>query len=242
LSPARRLLSSETGIGQGQVISPLLANVYLHHILDRWFEDEVKPRLKGKAFVVRYVDDAVICFQNEEDAQKVITVLAKRFSKYGLTLHPEKTRLVAFGRDALAKADRMGTRPATFDFLGCTHISARSRRGRFVVKVRTMKKRLKRSLKAVATWCKEHRHEPVKEQQAMLNSKLRGHYQYYGRTSNYPSLRQFYNAVRGIWKKWLGRRTRGAPLTWDTYQQLLRRHPLVLPRIVHPWPSCRSPS
>src|SRR6266478_67884 len=100
-----RLLVSETGIGQGQVISPFLANVYLHQVLDRWFEDEVKPRLTGKAFVVRYVDDAVICFQNEEDAQKVLTVLAKRFSKYGLTLHPDKTRLVEFGRSALTQAE-----------------------------------------------------------------------------------------------------------------------------------------
>jgi group II intron reverse transcriptase/maturase len=237
-----RLLHSQIGIGQGQVISPFLANVYLHHVLDRWFEDEVKPRLKGKAFVVRYMDDAVVCFQNEEDAQKVLKVLDKRFSKYGLTLHPDKTRLVAFGREALAKAERMGTRPATFDFLGHTHISAWSRRGKFTVKVRTMKKRLKRSLKAVAKWCKEHRHDPVKEQHATLNAKLRGHYQYYGRPSNYRCLWQFYQAVRGIWKKWLGRRTRGTALSWDQYQQLLQRHPLVLPRIVHTWVSFRSPS
>jgi RNA-directed DNA polymerase len=111
------------------VISPLLANVYLHHILDQWFEEEVKPRLKGKAFEVRYVDDAVLCFQNQEDAQKVLKVLAKRFSKYGLRLHPEKTRLVEFGRSALATAERMGRKPATFDILGYTHVIARSRRG-----------------------------------------------------------------------------------------------------------------
>jgi group II intron reverse transcriptase/maturase len=237
-----RLLHSETGIGQGQVISPLLANVYLHRVLDRWFEDEVKPRLKGKAFVVRYVDDAVICFQNEEDAQKVLEVLDKRFSKYGLTLHPQKTRLVAFGREALAQAERKGTRPATFDFLGHTHISARGRRGKYMVKVRTMKKRLKRSLTSVAAWCKTHRHAPVKEQQATLNAKLRGHYQYYGRASNYQSLWQFFRAVRNIWRKWLTRRTRGTSLSWDQYQHLLQRHPLVFPRIVHTWVSLRSPS
>jgi retron-type reverse transcriptase len=107
------LRSSETGIGQGQVISPFLANVYLHQVLDRWFEDEVKPRLKGKAFVVRYVDDAVICFQNQEDAQRVLEVLAKRFSKYGMSLHPQKTRLVEFGRAALTTAEKRGTQPAT---------------------------------------------------------------------------------------------------------------------------------
>jgi len=237
-----RLLHSETGIGQGQVISPFLANVYLHQVLDRWFEDEVKPRLRGKAFVVRYMDDAVICFQNEEDAQKVLQVLEKRFSKYGLTLHPQKTRLVEFGRAALTKAERMGTRPATFDFLGHTHVSARSRRGKFILKVRTMKKRLRRSLKAVVAWCKAHRHEPVSEQQVTLNAKLRGHYQYYGRASNYRSLWRFYKAVLGIWKKWLGRRTRGICLSWAQYTTLLRRHPLALPRIVHTWVSLRSPS
>ena len=237
-----RLLQSETGVGQGQVISPFLANVYLHHILDRWFEDQVKPRLKGKAFVVRYVDDAVICFQNKEDAQRVLTVLAKRFSNYGLTLHPEKTRLMEFGRTALEKAERTGKRPETFDFLGHTHISARSRRGKFTIKVRTMKKRLRRSLKAVAVWCKTHRHEPVKEQQATLNAKLRGHYQYYGRVSNYHSLVQFYRGVRGIWRKWLSRRRRGTPLSWEQYDRLLKRYPLVLPRILHPGPSLRTAS
>jgi RNA-directed DNA polymerase len=235
-----RLLYSETGIGQGQVISPFLANVYLHHILDCWFEDEVKPRLKGKAFIVRYMDDAVICFQNEEDAHKVRAVLDKRFSKYGLTLHPEKTRLVEFGRNALQKAERMGRLPATFDFLGHTHISARGRRGKFVLQVQTMKKRLRRSLKAVAVWCKLHRHDPVKEQQATLNAKLRGHYQYYGRGSNYHSLCRFYRVVKCLWRKWLNRRTRGTTLTWDKYEQLLKRHPLAAPRITHSWPSLRS--
>jgi RNA-directed DNA polymerase len=237
-----RLLSSETGIGQGQVISPFLANVYLHHVLDRWFEDEVKPRLKGKAFVVRYVDDAVICFQNQEDAQRVLEVLAKRFSKYGLSLHPQKTRLVEFGRAALTSAEKLGTQPATFEFLGHTHVCARSRRGAFMVKVKTMKKRLKRSLKAVAQWCRIHRHDPVQEQQATLNAKLRGHYQYYGRASNYRSLWQFYRGVQGIWRKWLNRRTRGTTLSWEKYLYLLQRHPLMLPRIVHTWVSLRSPS
>ena len=236
-----RLLVSETGIGQGQVISPFLANVYLHHILDRWFEDEVRPRLKGKAFLVRYMDDAVIGFQNEEDAQRVLKVLAKRFSKYGLSLHPEKTRLIEFGRTALVKAERTGTRPATFDFLGHTHVSARSRRGKFQLKVRTMKKRLKRSLRAVAEWCRNHRHKPLHEQQDTLNAKLRGHYQYYGRASNYQRLEQFYNLVVSIWRKWLSRRTRGTTLSWEQFRNILRRYPLALPRITHAPVSQRSP-
>ena len=235
-----RLLVNKTGTGQGQVVSPLLANIYLHFILDQWFEDEVKPRLKGKAFEVRYVDDVLLCFQHKEDAQKVLTVLEKRFSKYGLRLHPEKTRLVEFGRSALATAERTKTQPATFEFLGFVHVSARSRRGKFMVKVKTMKKRLKRSLKAAEQWCKEHRHDPVKDQQATLNAKLRGHYQYYGRASNNRALRQFFNGVRGIWKKWLNRRTRGTTLHWDKYLQFLRRHPLLLPRITHSWANTRS--
>ena len=237
-----RLLVSETGTGQGQIISPLLANVYLHFVLDQWLECEVKPRLRGKVFVIRYADDAVLCFQHRDDAEKVLQVLPKRFARFGLTLHPEKTRLVDFGRQALESADRTGTKPGTFDFLGFTHQCARTRRGKFTVHVKTMKKRLNRSLKRVADWCRVHRHDPVKRQQAVLNAKLRGHYQYYGRPTNYRSLRRFYRGVRRTWKKCLGRRTRGRSLTWDTYAQLLQRHPLRPPRIVRPWASAVSPT
>ncbi|MDH3317874.1 MAG: group II intron reverse transcriptase/maturase [Gammaproteobacteria bacterium] len=230
-----RLLLSETGTGQGQTISPLLANVYLHHVLDLWVENEVRPRLKGKVIEVRYADDAVLCFQYLEDAQKVLQVLPKRFAKYGLTLHPEKTRLVPFGRNALAQAERDGTQPATFDFLGFTHICTRSRRGRFTVHVKTMKKRLKRAFLALAEWCRVHRHDAVDQQQQLLNAKLRGHYQYYGRPTNYRSLWQFHRGVRRLWHKWLTRRTRGRTLSWQRYQQLLRRYPLLRPRIMHAW-------
>ena len=235
-----RLLVSETGTGQGQVISPLLANIYLHHVLDLWFEKEVKARLKGKAFEVRYADDALLCFQYQEDAQKVLKVLAKRFSKYGLTLHPEKTRLIEFGRFALPKAETKNGRPATFDFLGLTHFTARGRRGGFTVKTKTMKKRLKRSLQATAAWCRAHRHDPVKHQQDALNAQLRGHYQYYGRSSNYRSLWQFYRGVQRSWRKWLSRRSRDTPVTWAKYALLFRRHPLVPPQIVHTWADSRS--
>jgi hypothetical protein len=205
-----RLLVSETGTGQGQIISPLLANIYLHHVLDVWFEKEVKPRLKGYASEIRYADDAILCFQYREDAMKVLRVLPKRFAKYGLTLHPEKTRLVELGRKALAQAERTGRKLDTFDFLGFTHKAARSRRGKFTVHVKTMQKRLKRAFKAVAKWCREHRHDPVEQQHAALNAKLRGHYQYYGRPTNYRSLWQFFRGVRRLWHKWLTRRTRGA--------------------------------
>jgi RNA-directed DNA polymerase len=232
-----RLLMSETGTGQGQPISPILANIYLHHVLDEWFEEVVKPRLKGEAHEIRFADDAILCFEHKEDAEKVLSVLPKRFAKYGLTLHPEKTRLLEFGRDASRNARRQGKKPATFDFLGFTHICARSRRGKFTVHVKTMSKRLRRGLKAIAEWCREHRHDPVNEQQKTLNAKLRGHYQYYGRPTNYRSLWQFYRRVCRIWREWLSRRTRGRPLTWERYMELLRQHPLLLPRIMHAWAS-----
>ena len=154
----------------------------------------MKPRLKGAAHEIRFADDAVLCFQYREDADKVMEVLPKRFAKYGLALHPEKTRLVDFGRYAEEHAKRQGKKPATFDFLGFTHICARSRRGKFTVQVRTMKKRLRRGLKAIAEWCRENRHEPVEEQQKTLNAKLRGHYQYYGLPTNSRSIGQFYRA------------------------------------------------
>jgi RNA-directed DNA polymerase len=171
-----------------------------------------------------------------------MAVLPKRFAKYGLTLHPEKTRLVNFGRSALAQAELEGTKPDTFDFLGFTHKCARSRQGKFTVHVKTMKKRLRRSLKAVADWCRTHRHDDVAEQQKTLNAKMRGHYQYYGRPTNYRSLWQFYRKVRGTWKKWLNRRTRGKTLTWARYTQLLKCHPLTRPRITRPWTGAASPT
>jgi RNA-directed DNA polymerase len=233
-----RLLVTETGTGQGQVISPLLANIYLHYVLDEWFETVVKPRLKGEAYEIRYCDDFILCFQCREDAEKVLDVLTKRFEKYGLTLHSEKTRLMEFGRYALTKSEKPGgQKPATFDFLGFTHICKRSRGGKFTIHVRTMRKRLKRSLQRIALWCREHRHDPIEEQQRNLNRKLQGHYAYYGRPTNSPRLSEFYQAVRRIWHKWLNRRTRGKPLPWEEYAHLLHRHPLLRPRITRSWQS-----
>ncbi len=235
-----RLLVSETGTGQGQTISPLLANIYLHYVLDEWFENAVKPRLRGAAHEIRFADDAVLCFQYKEDAERVMEVLPKRFAKYGLTIHPEKTRLLEFGRYAEEKAKRQGKKPATFDFLGYTHVCARSRRGKFTVHVRTMKKRFRRGLTAIAEWCQENRHMPVEEQQKTLNAKLRGHYQYYGRPTNYQSLCRFFREVRPIWRKWLSRRTRGNGMIWEKYAAILRSHPLLIPRIQHSWSGAGS--
>jgi group II intron reverse transcriptase/maturase len=236
-----RLLVTETGTGQGQVISPLLANIYLHYVLDEWFEHEVKPRLRGMAAEIRYCDDFILCFQYREDAERVLDVLPKRFAKYGLTLHPEKTRLLAFGRSVLPSGPH-APKPATFDFLGFTHVCARSRRGRFTIHLRTIRTRLRRSVKAVAQWCQQHRHDPVENQAAALNAKLRGHYQYYGRPTNLRSLWKFYRLVQRLWHKWLNRRTRGKPLPWRDFVHLLDLNPLVRPRICHAWARRGSPA
>jgi RNA-directed DNA polymerase len=231
-----RLLTSETGIGQGQTISPLLANIYLHYVLDEWFDQEVKPRMRGEAHEVRFADDFILCFQYREDAERVMEALRKRFAKYGLNLHPEKTRLIEFGKQAVEKSERPGGKPpATFDFLGFTHIATRSRRGYFTIHVKTMRKRLKRSIKAIAIWCKEHRHNTLDEQRETLNKKLRGHYEYYGRPTNYWSLKRFYQVVQRIWKENLNRRTRGKIVTWTKFEHITTRYPLELPRITQSW-------
>jgi hypothetical protein len=228
---SRRTVMELLGIGGQQLV---IAE------LDEWFEEVVKPRLQGEAYEIRFADDAILCFQHKEDAEKVLRVLPKRFEKYGLTLHPEKTRLMEFGRYAVGNAKKQGKKPETFDFLGLTHICARSRKGKFTVHVKTVAKRFRRGLKAAADWCEQHRHDPVSEQQKMLNAKLRGHYQYYGRSTNYRSLWRFYRKVRRIWRTWLSRRTRGTTLTWERFAELLRQYPLLRPRITHSWAGAGS--
>ena len=194
----------EAGTPQGGVISPLLANVYLHYVLDVWFEREVKPRLRGRAFLIRYADDFVIGFACEEDARRVLSVLPKRFGKYGLTLHPDKTRLVPFRRPSQApdREDfRRGSRPGTFDLLGFTHYWGRSRTGVWVVKRRTAQGRLSRALMRIAQWCRVRRHDPIEEQHRTLSQKLCGHFAYYGITGNGLAIQRFRFAVAHIWKK-----------------------------------------
>jgi hypothetical protein len=178
----------------------------------------------------------LLCFQHRKDAERTLAELSKRFEVFGLSLHPEKTRLIEFGRFAAKAAKSRGEKkPATFDFLGFTHMCAQSRRGRFTIHIRTMRKRARRKLIEIARWCQEHRHDPVEVQQKELNAKLRGHYQYYGRPTNYQNLWSFYRVVRKTWKKWLNRRTRGKSLPWPEYAKLLDRHPLLRPRITHSW-------
>jgi RNA-directed DNA polymerase len=226
----------DAGTPQGGVVSPLLANVYLHYVLDVWFEREVKPRLKGRAFLIRYADDFVMVFRHEEDARRVLDVLPKRFGKYGLALHPDKTRLVPFHRPP--SRDTSGTpsdrvRPGTFDLLGFTHFWGRARRGFWVVKRKTAQGRLSRALTMIAQWCRLNRHEPVPEQHHTLSQKLRGHFAYFGITGNSFALSRFRAAVIHLWQKWLARRRRRGFLSWAVVARLLQRYPLPPAHAVH---------
>jgi RNA-directed DNA polymerase len=221
----------EAGSPQGGVISPLLANVYLHDVLDTWFQREVQPRLAGRAFLIRYADDFVIVFENESDARRVMEVLPQRFGQYGLTLHPDKTRRVAFKQPD--DRDLSSGPPGTFDLLGFTHYWAKSRKGNWVVKRKTSSSRLTRALRAIAEWCRKHRHQPVREQHQTLSAKLRGHCAYYGITSNSSSLSSFRYQVHRTWRYWLSRRNRERTMTWDCFNRLLGRYPLPAAIAVH---------
>jgi RNA-directed DNA polymerase len=226
----------QAGTPQGGGVSPILANIYLHEVLDEWFMRQVAPRLVGRAHLVRYADDVVIIFEREQDAQRVLDVLPKRLAKYGLTLHPEKTRLVDFRRpDKRAEASSGNgdarSRPGTFDLLGFTHYWAKSRKGYWVVKQKTARDRFQRALKRVADWCRRHRHEPVREQWTALKRKLLGHFGYFGITGNYQALCSFWYRVIGVWRMWLSRRSQRASTSWAGMKRLLERYPLPQPRI-----------
>ena len=229
---AGQLSYPEAGSPQGGVISPLLANVYLHYVLDMWFEQEVRPRLKGKAYLIRYADDFVIGFTEEGDARRVMEVLPKRFGKYGLKVHPEKTRLVRFERPA-KQDDGSHGKPESFDLLGFTHHWARSRKGNWVVKRKTAGKRLSRALRGINEWCRDHRHKPLGEQQKTLSQKIRGHCAYYGITGNSQSLQRFHWWVLRFWWKWLSRRNRERTMTWEWFERVLARYPLPEAVAIH---------
>ena len=226
----------EAGSPQGGVISPELANVYLHYVLDDWFAREVQPRLRGRAFLIRYADDFVIGFTSEEDARRVMAVLPKRFGKYGLTLHPEKTRLVAFRRP-LQRPACAGTshaeRPGTFDLLGFTHYWGRTRKGRWMVKQKTAASRFSRAIRTIAQWCRQNRHRPIDEQHQTLSAKLRGHFAYYGITGNSVALSRFRSEVQRVWRKWLARRNGRGRYLWSRFQRLKDHYPLPMAVIVH---------
>ena len=226
-----RVRHPETGTPQGGVISPLLANIYLHEVLDQWFDTVVKPRLRGRALLIRYADDFVILCSCEDDARRVEAVLPKRLGKYGLAVHPEKTRLKAFHRPR-GPVDR-SMRSVPFDLLGFTHYWGRSRRGYWVVKRTTARNRFRRAVTTAAQWCRRHRHRPLAEQQRGLNRMLRGHYSYYGITGNSRRLETYRNEVGRAWRKWLHRRSQRARLTWSRFSRLLERYPLAPAVVTH---------
>lgn len=214
------------GTPQGGVISPLLANIYLHYVLDEWFRDDVQPRLGGESFLIRYADDMVLGFARESDARRVQEVLHKRFAKYGLTLHPEKTRQIDFTRPRTPPSSGAGSSPGSFDLLGFTHYWGSSRRGNWVIKRKTAKGRFSRGLQAISAWCRRNRHLPISEQHQILSRKLRGHYGYFGITGNFIALARFRFEVGKRWHKWLTRRSQRALKPWDWYNRLLERFPL----------------
>ena len=228
----------DSGSPQGGVVSPILSNVFLHYVLDVWFEAEVKPRLGGHAFLIRYADDFAIGFRHERDARRVMEVLPKRFEKYGLTIHPEKTCLVCFeSPSSSTRDDDSGSSddpPGTFDLLGFTHYWGKSRQGAWVIKRKTASSRFTRAIAKVAQWCQFNRHLPVSEQQVKLRQKLHGHYAYFGIRGNYAALARFKFEVHRRWHKWLNRRNRQRELTWNKFNALLRRCPLPNPRIAKP--------
>jgi RNA-directed DNA polymerase len=220
------------GTPQGGVISPMLSNIYLHHVLDGWFEDEVKPRLMGNATLVRFADDFVMAFETHHDAKRVLEVLGKRLERHGLTLHPDKTRFIDF-RPKGSGGTHPDCKESAFDFLGFTHTWRRSQKGKNAVRQTTAKNRLARALVTVKDWCRKNRHWPILDQHARLSAKLRGHYAYYGITGNVRQLQRYRNEVTKIWRRWLARRARSERLTWVRFNAFLQRHPLPHAKINH---------
>jgi group II intron reverse transcriptase/maturase len=230
---------TEDGVPQGAVLSPLLANVYLHYILDQWFEHDVKPRLQGEAHLVpgtdaqRWSADDFICaFESETDAKRFQEVLVKRLGRYSLELALEKTKLLRFGRFAERDSTRLGEgRPGVFDFLGFTHYCGHSRAGKFKLKRRTSKKKLRAKLRDMKDWLRSQLTVPIAEVWPILNAKLRGHYQYYGINDNWPQLIKYHRLVERLSFRWMRRRShKGKTHSWSNFRDFVQQHPLALPR------------
>lgn len=223
-----RIEHPEHGTPQGGVLSPLLANIYLHHAVDKWFAEVARPRLVGPAYLVRYADDIVIVCAEHRDAERVQQALEKRLVRFGLQVNPNKTRLVWFGRPRRGQPP-----PETLDYLGMTLYWGTSRKGHPNISWKTMSSRVSRTLSVIAAYCRAHRHAPIKEQHEALCKKLHGHYSHYGVTMNYQALSEVYNRTRSIWRKWLDRRSQKRAMPWTRFERLLQRWPLPLPRVVH---------
>ena len=238
LEDGKRMVS-EIGTVQGGSISPLLANIYLHYVLDLWIERWRKTQAKGDVIVVRFADDFVVGIQHREKAEQFLTQLRERFAEFGLSLHPEKTRLIEFGRRAMRERKTRGEgKPETFNFLGFTHCCGSNGRGRFTVIRQTMRQRMLKKLKAVNLDLQQRRHQPVPEQGSYLYALVRGHVNYYGVPFNSRAIRAFRFAVIRLWYKWLNRRSQRSSVTWDRMRRYIDRW--VPPAVVcHPYPSER---
>jgi group II intron reverse transcriptase/maturase len=225
-----QVVNQELGTPQGAPISPVLANIFLHEVLEEWFQNVIRPRMKGNCFLVRYADDFVMGFSVKGEAERVFKVLPKRFERYGLSIHPEKSRLVQFSRPYWKR----GKGPGSFAFLGFTHYWAKTLRGGWTIKRKTQGKRLSRFMSGIGEWCKGHRHEPLAEQHRMLSSKLRGHYQYYGVRGNFKMLEVAYEHTRVMWQKWLRRRNSKSRMSWERFaEEVEQTLGLPLPQIMH---------
>jgi RNA-directed DNA polymerase len=230
----------EEGTPQGGIISPLLANVYLHYVLDLWACQWRKKHARGEVYVVRYADDFVMGFQHRDDALAMREAVTARLAEFGLELHPEKTRVLEFGRFARQNRERDGDRkPETFEFLGFVHIAGVSRQGKFQLRRRTSGKKRRAKLASLTEECRRRRHHAVPEQHEWLSSVLRGHYRYYAVPTNYQALDQFRTTVGRIWHRSLQRRSQRAGWTRQQMTKFEARFPLPLPRILHPWPMQR---
>jgi hypothetical protein len=225
------LYHPETGVVQGGVISPVLANIFLHHVLDEWFEQVVQPRLKGRSLLTRFADDFVIGCELEADSRRIMAVLPKRFARFGLTIHPEKTVMIKFRKPSARMGSGDGN--GTFDFLGLTHYWTRSRRGYWGINRRTARKRLRRTKKALWRWCRTNRHLPLQDQHRRLGQKLQGHFQYYGIRGNYRMLAEVHLHAEAAWRYWLSRRSHKSAISWEKFQKLRKVFVLPTPKIVH---------
>jgi RNA-directed DNA polymerase len=226
-----RRYDTDEGVPQGSVLSPLLANVYLHYVLDEWFERDVQPRMRGEAYLIRYADDFICAFQMESDAKRFQAVLSKRLARFSLELAEEKTKLLRFGRFAEGDTTRLGEgAPGTFDFLGFTHYCGHGRAGKFKLKRKTATKKLRVKLRELKDWFRANLTTPAREVWKTLNAKLRGHYQYYGINDNWPSLMKYRGAAIRMTMRWLHRRSQKTFVSWQEFRTLLIHHPIAEPR------------